>query len=951
VLDGTDHSVAVPPKPLALLAYLAATRPRGAHRRDVLLALFYPEADASHGRMALRRLLLELRASVGADVLQALDREQLQLNRAAIDCDLWRFEAALAERDLTLAADLYGGPFLAGFHLGGCPGFDEWLSAERVRLHRACAGAVERLALAAEARADMSSAVEWWRQSVVCEPYGDRAALGLMRALAATGDRAGALAVAREHAIRLRDGLDADPSVEVEALAAQLRSPPVRAGSAALPAPIATGFELSPQPVLQSHDAPEGPATDNPRRRARVRLRRTVLGACVLLGLTAVGGGVWALHRRRLMPRPDPALIAVMPLRITTPDTSVRYLREGVLDILYVRLHGEGGARALDPRLVLSHLRRLVGESGDPSPPQALALAQGLGAGRLFLGEIVASPTTHLLNARLLRVPDGHVMAEQVSPRRPGESDLQVLDRVLGRLLAGAAGERADRIASLSDSLSAVQAYLLGMQAARRQESIVANRQFTRALEIDPTFAVAALHRAYLPLLDPDLVRIARDEAWALRHRLSARDRALLAGLIGPRYPRASTGVEFLAAQQEAARLAPDDSRNWMLLGLSLEDVGRCRGDEAWADCAAAAYDSAIALDSSNADAIEWALLLAIGIRDTVRARRLLQAWVATGPTGEFADATRWLSAAALHDSAALDTLRARFEEIHPSSIHQLVDGSITYDLSLDGLLELLQQRAAREGGSLAAYRLELAMIQGRVAMARALADSIGAMGAIVRQAIVDPGYDGPAEAAGNWLRAVADTALAPDPLCWSTIWRVFRGDTLGARGSITRIRALVGDRDNLPGPRVSRFDMCPKLLEAMVEQAPHGPRSHVALDRLDSLTSLGVGRWNALPNNIAGLFIARWRERQGDYQAARAALARRPTAWNFPHMVVYPTSLREEGRLAALAGDTAGAIAAYGRYLNLRTHPDPGPMTEEVLRVKEHLALLIVEQARAARR
>src|SRR2546422_7475057 len=40
---------------LALLAYLAAARPRGLHRRDTLLALFWPELDVEHARAALRQ--------------------------------------------------------------------------------------------------------------------------------------------------------------------------------------------------------------------------------------------------------------------------------------------------------------------------------------------------------------------------------------------------------------------------------------------------------------------------------------------------------------------------------------------------------------------------------------------------------------------------------------------------------------------------------------------------------------------------------------------------------------------------------------------------------------------------------------------------------------------------------------------------------------------------------
>jgi hypothetical protein len=36
------------------------------------------------------------------------------------------------------------------------------------------------------------------------------------------------------------------------------------------------------------------------------------------------------------------------------------------------------------------------------------------------------------------------------------------------------------------------------------------------------------------------------------------------------------------------------------------------------------------------------------------------------------------------------------------------------------------------------------------------------------------------------------------------------------------------------------------------------------------------------------------------------------------------PEYLREEGRLAALVGDTSGALRAYRHYLALRENPDP---------------------------
>jgi hypothetical protein len=54
-------------------------------------------------------------------------------------------------------------------------------------------------------------------------------------------------------------------------------------------------------------------------------------------------------------------------------------------------------------------------------------------------------------------------------------------------------------------------------------------------------------------------------------------------------------------------------------------------------------------------------------------------------------------------------------------------------------------------------------------------------------------------------------------------------------------------------------------------------------------------------------------------------------------------TFLREEGRLAALTGDTAGAIHAYQHYLALRSNPEPR-LRPEVERVRGDLTRLLGE-------
>src|SRR5688572_5025810 len=58
------RGVLAQPGQLALLAYLAAARPRGFHRRDKLIGLFWPEATQERARNALRQAVHRLRRAL-----------------------------------------------------------------------------------------------------------------------------------------------------------------------------------------------------------------------------------------------------------------------------------------------------------------------------------------------------------------------------------------------------------------------------------------------------------------------------------------------------------------------------------------------------------------------------------------------------------------------------------------------------------------------------------------------------------------------------------------------------------------------------------------------------------------------------------------------------------------------------------------------------------------------
>src|SRR5216117_194064 len=87
------------PKSLALLTYLASARPRGFHRRDTLLALFWPDLDQAHARNALRQALHSLRHVLGAEAVVGRGEEELSVDRSRLWCDVAQFEEYLDGSD------------------------------------------------------------------------------------------------------------------------------------------------------------------------------------------------------------------------------------------------------------------------------------------------------------------------------------------------------------------------------------------------------------------------------------------------------------------------------------------------------------------------------------------------------------------------------------------------------------------------------------------------------------------------------------------------------------------------------------------------------------------------------------------------------------------------------------------------------------------------------------
>jgi TolB-like protein len=145
--DGTPvTAVLTQPKRLALLSYLALAEPRGFHRRDTLLAIFWPELGEEEARRALRQALHFLRQHLGENAIENRGTDEVALSRAAVACDAWEFGEAVARGTPAIATALVRGDPLAGFREGTVsPEFDEWLDRQRAGFRRAASEARRQL--------------------------------------------------------------------------------------------------------------------------------------------------------------------------------------------------------------------------------------------------------------------------------------------------------------------------------------------------------------------------------------------------------------------------------------------------------------------------------------------------------------------------------------------------------------------------------------------------------------------------------------------------------------------------------------------------------------------------------------------------------------------------------------------------------------------------------------
>ncbi len=534
------------PRRLAILALLARSGDRGITREKVI-GYLWPDSDEERARRLLSQAVYMLRRDLGSDDAIVGVRD-LRLGADVLTSDVAEFQEALESRAYERAATLYGGPFLDGFHLPGAGEFERWVEEERRSLEHDGDTAFEKCALAAETRGDHATAVIWWRRLAAKDPINARVAIRLMKALAAAGDRNGAIRHAAIHQALVQEQLDLPADAQVVRFADELRAgahapvgpPPAPAptapavaaadvvaqapqvaqaaqvvGATAAPrapaseySPGTSGIAVPPSSALAPVVAPlslgesPAPAVGPPLRTAaaaapRRRRRFAISATLAAVGFLSVAGGVWFARGRSVASAAVvvPSRVVVAPLENRTGNPALEAVGSMVADWVTQGLLRTGLVQVVDARTMLETARDAGPSRGDD---YLRTLAERTGAGTVVSGSYFIEGDQLRFLMRITGAPSGevrHTVDVVNAPITRPTAALEPLRQRITGALAVLLDPRLNNWTARTSQPPTYEAYgefLLGMETfGPDYENSV--RHFTRAAQLDSTYWQALL--------------------------------------------------------------------------------------------------------------------------------------------------------------------------------------------------------------------------------------------------------------------------------------------------------------------------------------------------------------------------------------------------------------------------------------------------------------------------
>ncbi len=657
----TASELLAKPKPTALLVYLLLARPGDWCRRDELAHLFWPESDQQHARRALSQAIYQIRQHLGADAVDARGTEDVRVAADVIGCDALDVKRDLAAGTPEQALTHYTGDLLPAFHLPDAGPFSDWLDRERSHLRRTVVGAALTLAKETD---DPAETRQWFGWAVDHDPLDD-----------------GTVAAAMTGLVQARSRIKRSGSSESIATpcAANSTSNPARPSlrsrtgfrrcHAQHPCRAASGRRLR----NADHALPSVTGTAEAPAQAPHRFRK-LTAILATAAAVVVGVQILAPHagaRRAL----DPGLVAVLPFRYEGSDDRDRWLASALPVSLVPLLDGTGGLRAVaEQRMNLTLAAHGQSWESDFDADAAMAVAEAVGAG-MYLTAVVASDGDHRrVSATLTRTESG----EQVEHVEFAIDTLDVnaaIDRLQAELLIRVAGQQRRAAQLLTHSTPALRHYVDGMVARREQRYLDAIRHLHQAMDLDSTFALAALayREASIWLPDGTPHRLALERADSLVRwfpdRLSNADRAV-SDAIFHTHRLDENGQEALQGIRRATLVAPDRPLAWMLLGDFLLHDGRMLGLPDHLALATAAFDSVRALGDPIPEAERHLIEIRFAERDTAFARSFLARHLRDPDNFSH---LWWVAASLVRDSSALAEFGRTLDREPPSTWRWMV--------------------------------------------------------------------------------------------------------------------------------------------------------------------------------------------------------------------------------------------------------------------------------------
>jgi len=489
-------SLSIPAQRVSLLAVLVASGARGVSR-DRAAALLWPDSSDENARHSLGQSLYALRRdAASSDVV--VGTPTLRLNPEVVRCDACELERSAASGDVARVAALYAGSFLDGVHVRGSAELEHLIDAERERLAQLHAAALESLARTAMGAGDPTAAVIWWRRLAAVQPVSSRAALELVRTLAAAGDRAAALQAARVHEALVLEQLDATPDPEFLAYVAALKTDPdSRVSRVVRDTPDHAVIEAAPA-VERALMAPVTPPNAVGRNRRRGVLRLVWM---TLAGATSLAVVVDAYRVTRPAPEPDAKRVYVAWFENRTGDPALDQIGGMASDWVSQGLEQSGIVT------VASATRAEDANSAGPrssfdasTAPRQAAL---LGAGTLVSGAFYRIGDGLRFHVQLTDVARGDVLdtfdatgGTLTDPSPPLEI---VRQRAIGSLAAVVDPRLSSwaSVASKPPSYDAYREFVTGQSiwGSDHRQALV---HFLRASELDSTFYAARVEAAIL---------------------------------------------------------------------------------------------------------------------------------------------------------------------------------------------------------------------------------------------------------------------------------------------------------------------------------------------------------------------------------------------------------------------------------------------------------------------